>query len=148
MATVTAMLSKDQRSDINDWYHKVSELLLKGNQCVSYSDNRTKIKRLTKELLRKNSIDVKSAKVADTIEKYQCRDYLRAMGYNLLMQPETEESRSKREAYYVFTLAAYISYWFNGMKSAEVENRYGEEVCLVRQVAENIVARYVYPWER
>ena len=145
MATMTAVLSKDQRDEMNAWYQKAAEILLKGGIHVTYANNKRKIETLTGDLLRNNKIDINKAKVQSTTANYRYREYLRALGYNLEMQPDAQDSAGKREAYYVFTLAAYVSYWFNGMKAGDVKQQFGEEISLLRDVCENIVDKYGYP---
>lgn len=145
MATMTAVLSKDQRDEMSAWYQKAAEILLKGGMHVTYANNKRKIETLTGDLLSNNKIDIVKAKVGSTTTNYRYREYLRALGYNLEMQPDAQDSTGKREAYYVFTLAAYVSYWFNGMKAGDVKQQFGEEVSLLRDVCENIVDKYGYP---
>ena len=67
------------------------------------------------------------------------------VGYNTTMNLASEQSTTVREKYFIFTLAAYIVKWFEGLSEEDVENRFGEGIRIVFEISNKIVANYVYP---
>ncbi len=145
LITVTAILTREQREEISDWYQRTAAMFEEDRAVVSGSSNISKIDHLMTQLLLRGDIDTSSARVESDSSDYKAHDFMRAFGYNTAMSRNAESSTTKREEYFVFSLAAYILKWFEGMSDTEIGHKFGKEVLLVHNVARKIVVEYTYP---
>lgn len=142
--TMLAVLSRSQAKDKSAWFETVYEAISPG---VSFNapDNIKKIDDLCKKLLEENKLDIYKANLGSNFESYDSRDVLRALGYNKEMSVSEQQNTGLREQYFVFTLAAYVVKWFNGMSLGEVKKEFGKSVELLHRLSNEIVAQYEYP---
>lgn len=146
LITITAIWNKEQRKQMNVWYKKAAQLFDKwlGREEDSV-DPDSKIDAIIASLIAAQEIDLFKAKVDENYQDYTPRQLLYALGYNNQMNRAAETSNTKREHYFVFTLAAYIVKWFDGLTKEEAKARFGEEVTILYDIALRIVKSYTYP---
>ena len=146
MGTVSVVLTKNQRQGKDDWYQNANQVFGFNNPNYVLADNINKIDQLILNLLANSSIDTYSAHVDGmTYSNYTPWDLLRALGYNTTMNLASEQSTTVRENYFIFTLAAYVVKWFEGLSEEDVEKRFGEGIRIVFEISNQIVANYLYP---
>lgn len=145
MGTVTAVLVKNQREGIGSWYQNVREKY-KSDTGYSIADNRNKIDTLIDNLEKRGQIDKDNAHTTGKLcQDYNAWEMLRAFGYNDIIK--TQESTTVREKYYLFTLAAYIVKWFDGLDEELVGRSFGSALKSVYELSNEIVNDYGYPTE-
>lgn len=145
MGTVTAVLVKNQRNEICNWYQNVREKY-KSRTGYSVAGNQNKIDALIDNLEKKGQIDKDSAHTTGiACQDYNAWEMLRAFGYNNIIK--TQESTTVRENYFLFTLAAYIVKWFDGFGEEQVGSYFGNAVKFVYELSNEIVNEYNYPTE-
>ncbi len=142
MIAVSSILTKDRRQDFLWWYKKCCEVVKNDTENTF---NINKIDSLTSDLLSNNKIDINCARVGTDYTKYTPRDLLYALGFNTQMNTSSQSDSSIREEYFVFTLAAYIVKWIDGISDCDVDKRFGKETQMIHDAAKNIVASYSYP---
>lgn len=146
MGTVSAVLTKKQRQDKDNWYQNAKQVFCFNNPNYVLADNVNKIDQLLEKLLANSSIDIYGVPVEKkTYSKYTTWELLRALGYNTTMNLASEQSTTVRENYFIFTLAAYVVKWFAGSSEKDVEKQFGEGIRIVFEISNQIVANYVYP---
>ena len=144
MGTVTAVLSKNQQINAELWYQNADNLFVHSGYDLVMSIN--KVDALYQQLLNNGDIDTYSAHVDGlNLANYTPWDLLRAFGYNTRMNVASEPSSSVRENYFVFTLAAYIIKWFEGLTAADIMNQFGAGVEIIFKISNEIVSKYNYP---
>ena len=148
MGTMSAVLSESQRESVDDyWYKNVKEIILQDHS-YDCAANIQKIDDLCNALISNEYINMARAfqySVPGTYEEYTPRDILRVLGYNTRMDLEHEISTSRREAYYLFTLAAYVAKWFEGLSEEELSYTYGEGIGIMFQISNKTIDEYEYP---
>lgn len=146
MGTLASVLNKNQRSDFDSWY-KNAKGIFKISDHVCDGTGISKVKGLYETLKEKGYIDFESAHVyRDTdFSSLSAWDLVRALGYNKMMTVASEKSTSKREDYYIFTLAAYILKWFGGYSVDEIRQYIGDGIARIYETADYIVKSYEYP---
>lgn len=146
MGTMSGILDKNQRKDIDDWY-KNTKRTFAYNKNYSLTDNIAKVDQLYQNLRNGGHIDIYNAHVENitSYSNYTPWDLLRGFGYNTSMSVVSEQSTTAREKYFMFTLAAYVIKWFEGLTEAEVNNKYGKGIELMFRLSNEIVADYTYP---
>ena len=92
-----------------------------------------------------NKIDINCARVGTDCTKYTPKDLLYALGYNTQMNTASQSDSSVREEYFVFTLAAYVVKWLDGVSESDMDKRFGIEIRMVYDVSKKVVASYLYP---
>lgn len=146
MGTISAVLTENQRRDRDDWYGNARQIFNFSNSNYVLIDNIDKIDQLTQNLLADGSIDTYSAHVdGKTYSDYTPWDMLKALGYNTAMNLALEQSTTVRENYFIFTLAAYVVKWFDGLSEYDVEDRFGKGIRVIFEISNRIVANYSYP---
>ena len=149
MGALSSVLSKNQRHDLDDiWYKKAGNIVSTGAE-YSVVDNIRKIKDLCETLLSAGNIDLSRVfrrRSPNSYAEYSPVDVMTALGWNCEMDPLNEQDTSVREAYFAFTLAAFIVKWFEGLSEEEIRNRYGEGIRVIFQLSNEIVAEYNYPY--
>lgn len=145
MIAVTALLTKNQRAQMNGWYKKVEETIYQKCDAGETSvDLDNKITGLISNLLANGEIDTIKANVDTNYATYTARNLLYALGYNKEMGRDRELNVGKRETYFVFTLATYIWKWFDGMSESDIKANYGDEVYRVYKISERLITEYEY----
>lgn len=145
MGAVTAILNKNQRDEISNWYQNVREKY-KSSRGYSIADNRNKIDTLINNLEATNQIDKDGAHtLGKACQDYDAWELLRAFGYNGIMK--AQKSTTVRENYFLFTLAAYIVKWFDGLDEEQAGRSFGSSVKFVYELSNEIVSDYIYPTE-
>lgn len=144
MVAVNSVLNKTQRHDLTWWYKKCCEVI---NNDIGNSNtfNINKIDTLIADLLSNNKIDINCARVGTDCTKYTPKDLLYALGYNTQMNTASQSDSSVREEYFVFTLAAYVVKWLDGVSESDMDKRFGIEIRMVYDVSKKVVASYLYP---
>ncbi len=139
-----AMLEKDQARDMESWFMSMYSSVSAGN-AYSISEDLEKVRKLCASLLEKGKIDTVSAHVSGDADAYTPLDLLRALGFNSGMSAAAMKNSAVREKYYVFTLAAYVIRWFDGLGEDEVRSRFGRSAELMYRLTAETVAAYEYP---
>jgi len=147
MGTLSGILTKDQRQSLdNSWYKNV-KAVIGSKHSYDVSLNVQKIDSLCITLIGSGDINLGAAfkyGAPATYANYKPLDVLKALGYyikkDMVHQPDT----SDRESYFVFTLAAYIIKWFEGMSEADILNSYGEGIKIIYELSNEIVDEYQY----
>lgn len=142
--TLLGILSKEQAQIKASWFENTYTTISR-NITYSAANNLTKIDNLCQTLLNENRVDTNNAHVSDNYSSYNSWEMLRALGYNKDMSISSQPSTSIREEYYIFTLAAYIVKWFEGLPEIDVESNQGYCTSIVYKISNEIVAGYIYP---
>lgn len=146
MGTMSAVLTKNQQQIKNSWFENAEQIFNFDNINYILTDNIDKVDQLAQNLLNNENIDINSAHVeGQAYTDYTPWDMLRALGYNTTMNLAFEPSTTVREKYFIFTLAAYIIKWFEGLTEENVENRFGKGIRVAFEISNRIVANYNYP---
>lgn len=145
--TLIGILSSNQRACFSNWFANANEQY---KSCGTYTitNNIAKIDKLGTALYEHNRIDDKEINAGIIPSQYSSDkplEMLRALGYNKQMNMINEPSSTVRERYYVFTLAAYVVKWFDGLTEQDVCSRFGKEIELIYRVSNEIVDSYEYP---
>ncbi len=140
LISTTAVLEKKEREQFSFWYKKVEETI--NWLDVDKIDEIDKVNQFIERFVLNNEIDVTKVEEGANYQNYTTIQKLVALGYNI---PMSKETPAVREAYYLFTLAAYIVVWFNGMELKTVNSTFGEEVKVIYDIALKIVREYTYP---
>ncbi len=147
MGAVSAVLSRDQQEYFCEWYRKVCQVFGIEGQSYNAEKNNEKIDNLCIELITRDVIDIERAGViGKDYSDYKTRDVISALGYNKRMRVELEPDTTVREAYYIFTLAAYVVKWFEGVSDIDIAARFGKGIKVLFEVSHSIVSKYEYPY--
>ena len=143
--TLCAILSKEQIAQISPWFVNLINRYSYSNT-YSVQDNIIKIDNLYEQLDHAEKIDTISAHVNSltSYSDFEPWDILRALGYNIDMDDSSQNNSSIRENYFVFTLAAYILKWFEGLNENEIESRFGIAIKNMFVLSNEIVDTYNY----
>lgn len=142
--TMLAVISRDQARDKANWFEIVYDIISERNSYV-VSDNNAKIDELCRKLLEEDRLDTYKAGTGSNYDSFDARDMLNALGYNKDMSVSEQQSTGIRERYFMFTLAAYVVKWFEGLTGSEVKKQYGRSVAMVYRLSNEIVVAYEYP---
>lgn len=139
LISTTSVLCEEERKQFYFWYQKAEEAI--NQKKVNGTDTINKVNDLIQRFVQNDEIDFEKARVDKNYQNYSTRDKLVVMGYHI---PMTKEAPAVREAYYLFTLAAYIVLWFDGMNGSDVREKFGKEVEIIYNIAQKIVTEYTY----
>ena len=143
-ASLLALLEKDDARSMEGWFKGMYREVSKGTSFTP-QDCRTKTEELCRMLIEDGKIDTFSAHVSSDWNAYTPLDLVRALGFNTDMSPSMMKSSRTREDYYLFTLAAYLTRWFDGLSEEEVASRFGNSAAVMYRLACEIVSSYRYP---
>lgn len=149
LGTLSGVLSKDQRQQIDDNWYKNVHTLIQGWVNYDTNQNIAKVDSLCQSLLNGSHINLSEAFKHRTpptnYTDYTPYDVLRSLGWNKQMDLTHEQNKAKREEYFLFTLAAYIVKWFKGMNEDNIEQSLGLGIKILFQISNEIVDKYQYP---
>lgn len=146
MISLSSVLQKSQREEINFWYVKCQEALFPtiiDDPMVCLQ----KIKKLMKLLLESRKIDLGEAKINKAFDNYSAVDYIYAFSNNCELNNKVEPNTTRRENYYLFILASYIILWFNGASFNDISSQYGDSIYIIYKIAACIINEYQYPFK-
>ena len=144
---LSALLNREQRKLMNDWYQVAGSFLNDSDKSFS-EEEKEKIFRdclkFTENLLYSDNINEKilfnGNKDKKTKKDFQCENYhdmVSILGCHR-QKPASEDA----ERYFCFVLAAGIVCGFHSMTDAEIKTKFGSEICYVRKLALQIADTY------
>jgi len=154
LGTMIAVLDKDQIAAFQYWIDIIKNEFFV-NECeVDLAEAIGKVDNYVGKLSSEGHISVDNPKIKklpqNLIDKENLREsqpygVVKLLGVNSEMTVKSEQSSSKREEYYIFCLASYITKSFEGIEYSTIKEVYGDAVSSFVEIASSIVEKYSYP---
>ena len=142
MLVLTAILEREQREQIKEWYWEARNLIIGNNNIPTHIDE-SKIDILIEDLWAQEPCRISDkcgVSKLKSIDTYCAKDYIEVLGWHTSMR----KNKNKREKYYIFTLAVYIIKELNSITDNSVEEEYGYGVKTLYDISKLLVDNYCY----